>query len=137
MAVIVTEEDKNRARYHLGYHLVESQATFALGIPAAMQTTFMIEGAMNRIMATTGAYERMRLLLDRMDQVEQEVFCGMDLASVDVLDTITVRKDRLRELAKLYKIAQQGLGNLLGVPPNPWDMRDWMQGASINVPVGG
>ncbi len=34
-------------------------------------------------------------------------------------------------------MAQQGAANLLGVPPNPFDMRDWVMNASggISVPV--
>lgn len=136
MGALVTDEEKSRARHHLGYIQVEAVATFSLGIPAAMQTTFMIEGALNRIMTTPGAIEKFRQLLERLDCVENEVFCGVDLASVDVLDTITVRKDRLRELAKYYLIAVGGLENLLGVPRNPWDCREWLDLGNINVRVG-
>lgn len=133
MAALITEEEKDRARHHMGYLAVEAAQTFVLGIPAAVQTQFMIEGALNRILPQ--AAERFRTLLCRLDSVEAEVFCGMDLASVDKIDTIDIRTDRLEALAKYYKIAQQGLANLLGVPPNPFDMREWLQGGSINVPV--
>lgn len=136
MGALVTDEEKARARHHLGYHAVESVATFALGVPAAMQTTFMVEGALDRIMTTPGSVEKFRQLLERLDCVENEVFCGIDLASVDVLDTITVNKGRVRELAKYYLIALGGLENLLGVVRNPWDRREWLEWG-INVSVGG
>lgn len=139
MGALVTETEKNRARYHLGYFLVESASTFALGVPAAMQTTFMVEGALDRIMTTPGAVEKFRQTLERLDCIENEIMCGIDLASVDVLDTITVNKNRLRELAKYYRLFQTALAGLLGIVPNPWDQRMVIQLADggINVPVSG
>lgn len=135
MAIAVTEEDKNKARHHLGYLSVESAQTFNYGVPAAMQTTFMIEGALNRLLPV--AYPKFLQLLQRCDAIEEEVFCGADLASMDQIDTLKIREDRLKELAKYYKIAQQGIANMLGVPPNPFDMREWLQGGFINVGVTG
>lgn len=132
MGAVVTDYEKDRTRHHLGYLGVEAVSTFALGVPAAMQTTFMIEGAMVRLLPE--AVERFRSLLCQLDAVESEVFCGMDLASVNKLDTIEINPKRLSELAKYYKIAQQGLANLLGCPANPFDMREWLKGG-INVPV--
>jgi hypothetical protein len=133
MAVTITEDEKSRARHHLGYLEVEAAQTFVLGVPAALQTTFMIEGALNRL-TPTGA-QRFRELLCRLDAVENQVFCGIDLADVEKLDSIDVNRKRLGELAQYYKIAQQGLANLLGVPANPWDAREWLMGGIVNVPV--
>lgn len=136
MAVVVTEDEKVRARHHLGYVDVEAVQSFNAGIPAAMQTTFMIEGALNRLLPA--AYEKFQQFLCRLDAVEEEVFCGIDLASVDQLDTLKIRSDRLRELSRYYKIAQEGLANMLGVPPNPWDARSWLStGSGINARVVG
>lgn len=137
MPAVVTPEEKVRARHHMGYQNVESIATFQLGVPSAMQTTFMIEGALDRIMSVPGAVEKFRQLLCRLDQIENSVYCGSDLADVEALGEITVNRKRLRELAEYYKIAQQALGNLLGVVPNPWDMRTWLTGPSINARVMG
>ena len=135
MAAVITEDEKARARHHLGYGQVDAASTFALGVPAAMQTAFMIEGALNKI-SQSGA-ERFRMLLCRCDAIENQVFCGADLADVERIDTIEVNRKRLRELAQMYKIAQQALGNLLQVPPNPFDMREWMSMGGINVGVSG
>lgn len=134
MAVVITEEEKSRARHHLGYLEVESAQTFVLGVPAAVQTQFMIEGALNR-MTPTGA-ARFRELLCQLDKVESQVFCGIDLADVNKLGEMDINRARLSELARYYKIAQQGLANLLGIPPNPFDMREWLQGGvGFSVPV--
>lgn len=131
-----TNEEKARIRHHFAYVNVSAVATFQLGIPAALQTTFMIEGAWDKILPE--AEDLARKLLCRMDQVEEAVFGGIDLADVLETGSVKVNPDRLKELAKYYRIAQQGLANMLGVPPNYFDMREWVNtGASgpLNVPV--
>lgn len=136
MAVVISETEKSSARHHLGYLDVEAGQTFVLGIPTAVQTQFMIEGAMNRLLPD-GA-NRFRSLLARLDQIECQVFGGSDLADVDEIGEIKINRKRLRELAEYYKIAQQSLANCLGIVPNPFDMREWLSnGSSVNVPVSG
>lgn len=135
MAAVITDYEKVRARHHLGFLNVEAAQTFELGIPAAVQTQFMIEGAMLRILNVPGAVDLFRTLLCRCDAVEEAVFCGLDLNDVTKLDTIEVDDRRLAKHARTYKIAQEGLANLLGIVPNPFDGRSWLQGG-INVAVG-
>lgn len=133
MAAVLSEHDKARARHHLGYLQVEAAQTFVLGVPAGVQTQFMSEGAFNRVLPS--GVDRFLRLLCRLDEIEEEVYCGVDLASVNKIGDIEVNPDRLKELAKYYKFAQQGLANMLGITANPFDMREWLQGGNINVPV--
>lgn len=133
MAAVLTEQDKVRARHHLGYLNVEAAQTFTLGIPAAVQTQFMIEGALNRVLPQ--AIPKLLDLLEKLDCVECELFGGIDLASVNKISEVEVNPKRRRELAGYYKVAQQSLANLLGIVANPFDMREWLQGG-INVSVG-
>lgn len=133
MSAVISENDKVRARFHLGYLNVEQAQTFVLGIPAAVQTTYMIEGALNRILPQ--ALDKFIELLDRLDCVECELWGGMDLASVNKIAEIEVNPTRRKELAGYYQVARQGLANLLGIIPNPYDQREWLQGAPINVSV--
>lgn len=133
MAVVISEDEKSSARHHLGYLEVEAAQTFVLGVPAGVQTQFMIEGALNR-MTNTGA-QRFREMLCRLDSLENQVFCGVDLADVNKIGELEVNRARLPELARYYKIAQQGLANLLGIVPNPYDQREWLMTGSINVSV--
>lgn len=131
-----TLEEKARIRHHFAYVNVSAVSTFVLGVPAALQTTFMIEGAWDKILPE--AEDLARKLLCRMDQVEEAVFGGIDLADVLETGAVKVNPDRLKELAKYYRIAQQGLANMLGVPPNYFDMRDWVNAGAagaINVPM--
>jgi len=135
MSAVIAEQDKVRARHHLGYLNVEAAQTFVLGIPAPVQTQFMIEGAMNRILPQ--ALPKFLELLERLYCIECELFGGIDLASITSISDIVVRPERRKELAGYYQVARQGLANLLGTIPNPNDQRDWVNGETINVPVYG
>lgn len=137
MGAPLAEEEKVRIRHHLGYPNVEAASTFYLGVPAAMQTTFMIEGAMNKILPA--AVGKARELLCRLDAIENQVFCGSDLADVNKIGEIEVNQERVRTLADYYVLAAQGLANLLAVVDNPFDLRTWTAKGKggINVPVVG
>jgi hypothetical protein len=132
---MLTNEEKARIRHHMGYLNVQAAATFQLGVPAALQTTFMIELAFTKILPE--AENMVKEFLCRLNDVEKQVFGNLDLAEIESTGTIKVDPKRLAKLAQTYKIAQEGLANLLGVPPNPFDMRSWLAGAGgMNVPVG-
>lgn len=119
----------------MGYLNVTASATFQLGVPAALQTTFMIEGAWSKVLPE--AENMLKVFLCRLDDVEKQVFGNLDLAEIESTGNIKVDPKRLAKLAQTYKIAQEAMANLLGVPPNPFDQRSWLMGAGgMNVPVG-
>lgn len=132
---MLTEEEKVQIRHHLGYLNVQAASTFQLGIPAGVQTQFMIEGAWDKVLPQ--AEVMLKRWLCRCNDVETEVFGQLDLANVQETGNVKVNPDRLKELAKYYRLAQQSVANLLGVVPNPFDMRDWVMagGGGLNVPV--
>ena len=132
---MLTNEEKARIRHHMGYLNVQAAATFQLGVPAALQTTFMIELAFTKILPE--AENMVKVFVCRMDEVEKQVFGNLDLAEIEATGSVKVDPKRLLKLAQTYKIAQEGLANLLGVPPNPFDMRSWLKSSGgINVPCG-
>ncbi len=133
----LTNEEKVKLRAHLGYLNVSAASTFQLGIPAGVQTQFMIEGAWEKVLPE--AVPLLRILLCRCDDIEREVYGGIDLASVTKTGAIEVNPDRLKELGKYYRLAQQGIANLLGICPNPFDQREWVMaggGRVGNVSMG-
>ncbi len=132
----LTNEEKVQVRHIMGYLNVQSAATFNLGIPAAVQTQFMIEGAWDKVLPE--AYTLLKILICRANDIETEVYGGIDLASVTKTGSIEVNPERLKELGKYYRLAQQGIANLLGCCPNPFDMREWVVGGGGkvgNIPV--
>ena len=132
----VTESDRARARHHLGYLQVSAAATYSLGVPAAMQTQFMIEGAFEKLLDS--AMPKFVSLLDQLDCIECELFSGADTATVESIGEITINRKRISELGRYYSIARNALANLMGIVPNPFDQRnDWFRANGINVSVSG
>lgn len=134
----IGEQDKVRARHHLGYINAQSQATFVLGIPAAVQTQFVAEGAFNKILPS--AEPLFLSLLDRMDAVECQIFGNTENLAADKVGEIELRKDEFAQLIVRYKHWQGAIGNMLGVPPNPFDARPLLGsgyngGGGMNVRV--
>jgi hypothetical protein len=138
---MISESDKDRARGHMGYLAVQQASTFVLGVPAAVQTQFVIEGAWSKILPSAEA--RFRRYLDRLDMIERQIEEDTENVAVDRIDEIELRADELTQLIKRYKHWQGNLSNLLGVPPNPFDARPMLgqgyngAGSGINVPVTG
>jgi hypothetical protein len=131
----ITDDQKMRARHHLGYLNVQAAATFQLGIPAAVQTQFVIEGAWEKILPE--AMNKFEVLLCRLDQIEEELYGGIDLASVTQVGSIQVNEKRFRELGRYYRHARDSLANLMGIVPNPFDQRELVCGGGAvgNLPV--
>jgi hypothetical protein len=121
MGLSLTDEEKIRVRRHLGYLNVTAVSTFSLGVPAAMQTQFIIEGAMNRLLPE--AYDEARRLLTILDGVEQQIVEDQELLAVSKVDEIDIRPDEFKQLVKQYLWWQASLANMFGVPPNPFDQR--------------
>lgn len=136
MALTLTIEEKARVRRHMGYLGVQESQTFSLGIPAALQTQFIIEGAMNRLLPES--YDEVRRLLAILDGVEQQIIEDQELLAVSKVDEIDIRPDEFKQLIKQYLWWQASLANMFGVTPNPYDQRfvSWGTGAGgINVSV--
>ena len=135
---MLTEQDKVRARTHMGYGGVQQAQTFIQGVPAAVQTAFMIEGALNRLLPESEPV--LRNLLDRLDGIETQILEDQgDYAAVKV-GSIEVNLKEFQHLIVQYQHWQGQLANLLQVPPNPFDQRPMLGpgyggGGGMNVPV--
>ena len=135
--MLTTEEIVN-ARHHCGYPNVSAVATYSLGIPAAMQTTFMIEGALVRVLQE--AEKKFRDLLAKLDRAECKVEEILEAIVLSKAEDVEYNQAALQRNAQIYKIWQQSLTNMLGIVPNPYDQREWLQTGSaggLNVPVVG
>ena len=133
----ITDQERVTARHHLGYLNVTDAQTFLLGVPAAVQTQFMIEGSLNRILPA--AEPRFRDILSHLEGIEMQVVGDQETLVVKSLGEITINPDEFKQLIIQYKFWQGALANLLCCQPNPFDMRPWL-GASnngINVSVTG
>lgn len=129
-----SEQEKVRIRHHLGYLNVGQAYTFVAGTPAGVETQFLIEGAMQRVLPEAEVLARE--LLARCDSVEGQMMDNQDLLAVESVDEIKIRQDEFQALLKRYHYHRNGLANVLGVYPNPFDKRfSAGGGGGINVNV--
>jgi len=132
MTALLTDEEKVKARHHLGYLNVQEAQTFFLGIPAGVQTQFMIEGAFDRVLPA--AIPEFRRLLDVLDRIEEQAIGDLELLAIDQIDEIKINPKEHPRLWREYARWARALANLMGIIPNPYDQR-WATGGGINTSV--
>jgi predicted Zn-dependent protease len=128
--VPLTEDEKVKIRHHLGFLNVAEAMTFVLGTPAAVETQFLVEGAMNRVLES--ALVQVRRHVQILDTIEQQKIDDLELLAVTKVGEIEIRQDEQEALDRQYERWQASLANLLGIYPNPWDKRNE---SGFNVPV--
>jgi hypothetical protein len=128
-----TPEEKVKVRHHLGYLNVQESQTFVLGVPAGVQTQFIIEGAMNRLIEAALPEARRQIAI--LDGFEEQMVEDAELMAIEQIDTIRVNQKEQAQLRDTYDYWRRALANLLGVVPNPYDQR--FAGGGINAPVVG
>ncbi len=127
MSFSLTESDKERVRYHLGYLNVDPAASIALGFPAATEPGFLVERAMNRINSAY-AVARVQRILAILDSIEAQMTDALIRLQAVKVDEITIRNSRDEvveqdELEHEYRRWGRRLANQLGVPVNPLSER--------------
>ena len=129
--VVLTEEQKVKVRHHMGYPNVAQAATFALGAVASVETAFMIERAMDKILpASLPELER---LLAICDQCESQSVGDMELMAVNQVGEISVNQEEQRQIDRRYDRWVAALANFLTVPRNPFDARLAVGGINARV----
>jgi hypothetical protein len=125
------EEEKVRIRSHLGFLNVADAATFVLGVPSSVQTQFIIEGAMNRVLES--ALPLLREFLAHLDRLRGQRMEAGELLDVKRLGDIEIDPDLQKKRDREYDGWADELANLLGVMRNPFDKR--LSGRGLSVPV--
>ena len=128
---LLTPEEKVKVRHHLGYLNVASVYTFVLGIPAAVQTQFTVEGAFNLILQD--ALPEMRRILRILDRIEELDVESLEDLEVEQIGDITIDTRFMAKRWEQYERWRRALANLFGIAPNPFDQR--LAGHGINGAV--
>jgi hypothetical protein len=131
--VPLTDVEKVKVRHHTGYLNVQDAQTFVLGTPASVETQFIIEGAMNRVLEI--ALPEVRRHLQILDSIEEQMVEDHELLAVEALGEITVNTKEQDKLTRRYDYWVDSLCNLLGADRNPFDKRLNSGGAGINARV--
>ena len=130
----LTKEEKVRVRGHMGYGAFTSASTFFLGTPAAVETSFIIEPAMDRILPEAEPY--VRELIVRLDAVLNQIAETNENVQVTSLGEIDLNDKHDSKMWDRYLFWQGKLADALGVPPNPYTKtQGTIGGGGINTPV--
>lgn len=126
----ITKEERVRARHHTGYLNAAANATFVLGTPAAVETQFLIEPALDKVLVE--AVPLFRQILANLDAIEAQKIEDVEVLVASRVGQIDLRADEQEALDRQYAYWQGKLCNLLGIPANPFDKS---LGAGINATV--
>lgn len=127
----VTEQEKVKIRHHLGYLNVAEASTFVLGTPAGVETQFIIEGAMNRVLEA--ALPEMRRQLNILDALEEQMVADFELIAVLKLGEIDINQKEQKQLKQNYNYWVNSLANVFGITRNPYDKRLMGIGANAGM----
>lgn len=137
----LTPQEREKVRYHLGYPSTAQMASIQLGIPRPIQSLFLVEQAMNLLIAD--AEIRVRQMLAKMDLIESKL---LEQVTDDHLAAIRLEDLYLRArsaggggntegelLEEEYQRWGWRLADELGVPVYPYSKRYRVNGGSVPV----
>ena len=137
----LSDANKERVRYHLGYLGTSFAASITMGVPRPVQTLFLVEDAMGLLNGPESA-ARVICLLDTMDSIEAQLkkaagTLGVESAGELLLHPLRGQGKLVTDsLEKEYLRWGNRLADVLGVPPYPYSQRYSRRGPGSNVPVG-
>lgn len=135
MAIALSESEKERVRYHLGYLNVEPPGSITLGFPSASQALYLVEIALERLIPST--VERVLKIVDHLDCIEMQMMEANKRLKAQQLGELKLRNsnDEATEqelLEKEYHRWARRLSDNLGVPLNPFSEK-FRRGGGANA----
>jgi len=130
---MLTDQEKERCRYHLGYPEMKAVASLQFGIPRPMQTAFLVELALDNVM--TVAEPRVRQILSVMDGIESSLVDAQTRLAAISLGDIKLRQDEPGQLEREYVRWGMRLADILGCPIYPFSTKYAQTMNGINIPV--
>ena len=143
---MLTEDEKERCRYHLGYMGTtfggsHGAAGIAFGVPRPAQTVFLLEQAISNLLTNTFAVDRVRRMLFTLDKIEEQLQNALCTLIADKLGDLQLHP--LRSQGKLFPDSLEReylrwakrLADHLGVPLYPYSDRFRTSGPGRSAPV--
>lgn len=137
---LLTDVEKERIRYHLGYPSSRgTAATIQLGLPALGETAWLLDRALSEPIDPNGI-ERVRVILLRMDEKEELLDLAADTLLVQAAGELTMRPgDPGRTATDLLEVEYARLGrrlaDMFGCQPYQHSARYGGRGRAGNLPV--
>lgn len=133
MTTPLTQGEKERIRYHLGYMETsfggnQAAASLSFGIPRPSQTMFLVESAIQELLTNIYAVDRCRSVLQTMDNLEQQIAASACMLAAEQLGEMKLRGATAGEtfpdlLEREYVRWGYRLADILGVPVYPYSRR--------------
>jgi len=115
--MVLDPTERERIRYHMGYLSVAPAASITFGLPAPIQTLFLVELAMNNLLPE--ATDRIRRFLTILDNIECKMIEGQSYLVATQLDQMYIRNDNIDKLEDEYSRWASRLADELGCPLYP------------------
>lgn len=131
----LSEDEKVRVRNHLGYPQVSQLASIQFGLPKPLQTAFLLETALDKIVE--GALATVRHYLQVLDDTEARMLKAQKRLAVRRIDEIETREDEIERLDRDYVKWAHRLADLFGVPLYPFStkFRRGLGAGAENIPI--
>ena len=117
----LTDIEKQRVRWHLGYTSVSSAASMALGIPALRQTDYMVNRSMDMLLPVAEA--DLRRVIGIMDGIEDRMVRAATHVAAETLNGLKLRPDEFDQLCRQYRVWGERICDCLHVPPQLFSSR--------------
>lgn len=117
----LTDAEKQRVAYHLGYPAVTSAASVAFGVPLLTQTNFLVYNVLTHLMDS--ALEQVRSISKTMDDIETKLIDAQDRLAATRLEDLYLRENETDMLEGEYKRWGYRLSDILGAPIYPYSRR--------------
>lgn len=129
-----TPEEKANIRYHLGYPNVEPVSGYGLGIPIPLQTSFILESTMDRVIAVFEP--KIRELLEVLDGIECNMVKAQKRLSANRVGDIELRQTEISQLEAEHSRWAKRLADCLCAPIYPFSTK-FAGTRAGNIPVSG
>jgi len=128
----LTQEERARTRYHLGFPNIAAGAALALGFPAAGHPAYLLEAAMNDIVPE--AEPKFREVLHQCECIERQIMDAKKrLQAVSVGGVILRGPEELEALEDQYDYWTDALVDIFGVNKNPFSKKHQRVGGEYVV----
>lgn len=112
----LTDEEKTKVRYHLGWHITTQNVINASGLPLSVPAELLVEHNMNKL--DEHGDKRVREILCQLDKLEGLKKTAPEDMLVAKAGDVTFRADYPDLLDKQYADWQAKLGDALGTSPH-------------------
>lgn len=138
---MLTEAEKERVRYHLGYMETSFAASLQFGIPRPAQTIFLLEQALT-LLNNPDAIDRVRRVLFTLDDIEEKLRSALCVLVAEKLGDITLRGAEAGLtypdlLEREYVRWAKRLADIFGVPLYAYSDRFKGKQGTMNLTVRG